>query len=284
MNTKRTITTLAAFATFQAAAFAQQAISSENQVISPEIHPDRTVTFRLRASMAKEVKLMGDWMPSSGWFPVAVPMERDSAGTWTYTSGVLNPELYIYSFLVDGLRVIDPSNAFVSRDIATLSSIFIIEGDQSDLYRVKDVPHGSVTRTWYHSPILDMDRRISIYTPPGYGTGGLDYPVLYLLHGAGGDEEAWLSLGRSSQIMDNLIADGMVEPMIMVMPNGNVSQDAAPGEGTQGYITPRFMVPGTMDGTFEKTFPEIMEFVENSYRVNEGRDQRAIAGLSMGGF
>lgn len=284
MKGKRIITSIAALAAIGTAAFPQQAITPGGPDVSPEIHPDRTVTFRLEAPGAKEVKLLGDWMPSTGWIPGSVPMLRDSGGIWTHTTGVLEPELYSYSFLVDGLRVNDPNNAFVSRDIATLSNIFLIGGERADLYSVREVPHGSVTRRWYPSPRLGMDRRISIYTPPGYESSGKDYPVLYLLHGAGGDEEAWLSLGRSAQIMDNLIADGMVEPMIMVMPNGNVSQDAAPGEGSRGFIKPRFMVPGTMDGTFEETFPEIMEFVENSYRVKPGKPNRAIAGLSMGGF
>jgi enterochelin esterase family protein len=129
-----------------------------------------------------------------------------------------------------------------------------------------------------------MDRRLTIYTPPGYETGSEKYPVLYLLHGAGGDEEAWMALGRLSQIMDNLIAAGKAEPMIVVMPNGNVIQDAAPGEGTDGYYKPQFMVPKTMDGTYEATFPDIMKFVESSYRVKADKANRAIAGLSMGGF
>ena len=137
---------------------------------------------------------------------------------------------------------------------------------------------------WYDSPGNKMDRRLTIYTPPGYEKSNEKYPVLYLLHGAGGDEEAWIALGRSAQILDNLIARGKAKPMIVVMPNGNVSQDAAPGEGNKGFYKPQFMAPRTMDGTYEATFMDIKTFVENNYRVKADKNNRAVAGLSMGGF
>lgn len=263
---------------------AQQALFGGQQIISPEINDNNSVTFRVMAPGANEVKISGDWMPYEGWMPGSVMMDKDDKGIWTYTTGVLEPELYGYSFLIDGFRTTDPGNAFVSRDVATLTSTFIIGGGQADLYRVNDVPHGSVTRRWYDSPGNGMDRRITIYTPPGYEESQEKYPVLYLLHGAGGDEEAWITLGRAAQIMDNLIAQGKAKPMIVVMPNGNISQEAAPGEGSAGFVKPQFMVPGTMDGTFEATFMDIINFMENSYRVKDGKANRAIAGLSMGGF
>jgi len=262
---------------------AQQAIGGQ-QTASPEIHEDRTVSFTLNAPGAAEVKITGDWMPVEGWAPGSEAMSKDEKGLWTYTTGALEPELYGYAFLVDGLRVNDPNNAFLSRDIATNTSIFLVEGGQADLYKVNDVSHGSVTRRWYDSPGLGMDRRITIYTPPGYEHSKKKYPVLYLLHGAGGDEEAWIALGRATQILDNLIAQGKVKPMIVVMPNGNVIQDAAPGEGAMGFVKPAFMVPKTMDGTFELTFVDIMNFVESAYRVKANKANRAVAGLSMGGF
>jgi enterochelin esterase family protein len=149
---------------------------------------------------------------------------------------------------------------------------------------VNDIPHGSLTRRWYNSPGLDKDRRITIYTPPGYEKSKDKYPVLYLLHGAGGDEEAWITLGRATQIMDNLIAKGKAKPIIVVIPNGNVSQQAAPGEGPRGFYKPQFMVPGTMDGTYEESFMDIINFVEGNYRVKAEKSFRAVAGLSMGGF
>lgn len=263
---------------------AQQAIGGGQEIVSPEIHENGTVTFSLQAPNAEEVKLTGDWMPAEGWVPGSEVMQKDENGTWTYTTELLESELYGYAFMVDGLRINDPNNAFLTRDIATNTNFFIIEGGQADLYTVNDVPHGSVTRRWYSSPGNDMTRRMTIYTPAGYEKARKKYPVLYLLHGAGGDEEAWMALGRATQILDNLIAQGKAKPMIVVMPNGNVIQDAAPGEGTQGYVKPAFMVPKTMDGTYEETFMDIVNFVESSYRVKANKSSRAIAGLSMGGF
>jgi enterochelin esterase-like enzyme len=271
-------------ATFALPASAQEALRGGTEIVSPEIHDDNTVTFRAQAPDAGQVRVSGDWMPAEGWTPGSAPMVKGENGVWTYTTEPLEPELYGYSLMVDGFRTLDPNNAFASRDIATLTSIFIIGGGRADLYRVNDVPHGSVTRRWYDSPGLGKDRRITIYTPPGYETSEDAYPVLYLLHGAGGDEEAWIELGRAAQIMDNLIVQGKAKPMIVVMPNGNVSQEAAPGEGSRGFYKPQFMVPGTMDGTFEETFMDIIRFVEESYRVKAEKANRAVAGLSMGGF
>ena len=263
---------------------AQQALSGGTQIVSPEIHEDHSVTFRIQAPEAGEVKLTGDWMPAEGWIPGSVLMSRGENGVWSFTTGVMEPELYGYAFLVDGVRTNDPNNVFVSRDIATNTNILLIPGEQADLYRVNDVPHGSLARRWYPSPGLDMMRRITIYTPPGYEDSRKKYPVLYLLHGAGGDEEAWNELGRASQILDNLIAQAKAVPMIVVMPNGNVSQQAAPGEGIRGYYKPQFMEPGTMDGSYEASFMDIVDFLEKSYRVKSNRAGRAVAGLSMGGF
>lgn len=129
-----------------------------------------------------------------------------------------------------------------------------------------------------------MSRRITIYTPPGYEESDQSYPVLYLLHGMGGDEEAWMTLGRTSQIADNLIAQAKATPMIIVMPNGNVSQEAAPGESALGLYKPQFQLPHTMDGKYEETFEEIIQFVDTQYRTIPEKAGRAIAGLSMGGY
>ena len=263
---------------------AQQALFGGTEIVSPEIHKDHTVIFRVQAPAAEAVKLSGDWMPYEGWVPGSVNMQKDENGLWSHTTEVLNPELYGYAYIIDGVRTNDPNNVFVSRDISTNTNIFLIEGGQADLYKVNDVPHGSVNHRWYDSPGLDMTRRITIYSPPGYETSKASYPVLYLLHGAGGDEEAWNELGRASQIMDNLIAQGNVEPMLVVMPNGNVSQQAAPGEGIRGYYKPQFMEGGTMDGSYEESFLDIVNFVESSYRVKADKESRAVAGLSMGGF
>ena len=164
---------------------AQEALFGGQQITSPEINSNNTVTFRVMAPNAKEVKISGDWMPFEGWVPGSVLMEKDEKGVWSYTTGILEPELYGYAFLVDGFRAADPNNAFISRDVATLTNILIIGSGQADLYRVNDIPHGSVTRRWYDSPGLGKNRRITIYTPPGYENSKGKYPVLYFLHGAG---------------------------------------------------------------------------------------------------
>jgi enterochelin esterase family protein len=212
-------------------------------------------------------------------------MQKDDNAVWKYTSGILPSELYNYNFIIDGVKTIDPANVYLTRDVSSIFNIFIIGGGQGDLYQAADVPHGSVSRCWYHSTRLGKDRRLSIYTPPGYENTKQKYPVLYLLHGAGGDEEAWLALGRSVQILDNLIAAKKAQPMIVVMTNGNVTQQAAPGEDARGFYKPSFMGGDTrMDGEFELSFPEIIDYVEAHFRVKADKAHRAICGLSMGGF
>ncbi|MCB0665899.1 MAG: esterase family protein, partial [Saprospiraceae bacterium] len=146
------------------------------------------------------------------------------------------------------------------------------------------VPHGTILHRWYDSPTLNMDRRITIYTPPGYEQSTKNYPVLYLLHGAGGDEDSWLMHGRVAQIMDNLISDGKAEPMLVVMPNGNVVQDGGYGQSSAGLSKPEFLLPRSMNGEFEASFSDIIKFIEGAYRVKNDMGNRAIAGLSMGGF
>ena len=273
-------------------AMAQQALFGGQDIKSPEINADKTVTFRLLAPNADTVRITGDFLPTekmkTQWGEFDAPgkalLKKDDKGLWSFTTEVLQPELYSYSFIIDGFKTTDPNNPFIVRDVASVTNIFIIGGGYADLYKVNDIAHGTVAKRWYDSPGLGMDRRITIYTPPGYETGKEKYPVLYLLHGAGGDEEAWITLGRTAQIMDNLIAQKKVKPMIVVMPNGNVIQDAAPGEGRDGFYKPQFMVPKTMDGTYEANFMDIIKFVESNYRVKAEKANRAVAGLSMGGF
>ena len=137
---------------------------------------------------------------------------------------------------------------------------------------------------WYHSVALDLDRRLTVYTPAGYETSGKRYPVFYLLHGMGGDENAWSELGRTAQIMDNLIAQGKAKPMIVVMTNGNDALEAAPGESSLGFTAPSMNLPKTMEGSFETAFPEVVKFIDKTYRTQANKKGRAIAGLSMGGF
>ncbi len=279
--------------------YAQEALWSGGDIISPEIHSDNSVTFRFVAPKAVRVQLTGDFLPTvkvqteRGEFDVPGPvdMKEGENGLREYTTGPLSSELYTYAFIVDGLRVSDPNNVYQVRDVASITNMFIIGGGQGDFYRVKDVEHGAVTRRWYDSPTLGVKRRITIYTPPGFETSRQSYPVLYLLHGAGGDEEAWMTLGRTSQILDNLIAEGKAKPMIVVMTNGNPTQQAAPGESKEGLVKPSMRGAGAReingrpvnDGAFEESFKDVIKFVESNYPVIKSKRGRAIAGLSMGG-
>lgn len=258
--------------------FAQQALWGGPQVTSPEINPDNSVTFRLHAPKAVRVQVVGDFDPGFAEM-------QEINGVWKYTTAPLAPELYSYSFVVDGLVIRDPANVYMNRDVASVTNIFIIGGGRADLYKVNDVPHGTVARVWYNSPTLGMDRRMTVYTPAGYEENKKQkYPVFYLLHGAGGDEEAWIALGRTAQILDNLIAQGKAEPMIVVMTNGNAGEQAAPGETHDGMRVPSMMQRGMMEGSFEMSFTDVVNFIENNYRVYKNKKNRAIAGLSMGGF
>ena len=258
---------------------AQQALWEDASVASPEIHADHTVTFRLRAPKAVRVQVTGDFQPA-----VADLTETD--GIWSYTTPEpLTSELYSYSFVVDGLKVNDPVNVFRLRDVGTVSDIFIVGNGTADLYRVNELPHGTLAKVWYVSPSVGATRRMTVYTPAAYDSNPRKrFPVLYLLHGMGGDENAWSELGRAAQILDNLIAQGKAEPMIVVMPNGNVDLEAAPGEGSNGFVRPTMALPRTMDACFEEAFPDIVKFVDSHYRTAPRKHARAIAGLSMGGF
>ena len=197
--------------------YAQQALWGGAPVVSPEIHDDNTVTFRLKAPKAVKVQVTGDFLPTQkittpfGEFdgPGVADLKEGKDGVWEYTTPEpLAPELYSYSFIVDDLKMMDPANVYMIRDVATVTNVFLIGGGRADLYKVNDVPHGTVSRIWYNSPTLKKERRLTVYTPAGYETSGKRYPVFYLLHGMGGDEEAWIALGRTSQILDNLIAQG----------------------------------------------------------------------------
>ena len=262
------------------AALAQQALWGGSKLISPEIHENKMVTFRIKAPKAVKVQVLGDFL-SKG----VADLVENKEGVWEYTtSEPLAPELYSYAFVVDGLKVNDPNNVYMIRDVATVNNIFIVGGERADLYMVNKVPHGSVAKVWYHSPSLGIDRRMTVYTPAGYETSGKRYPVFYLLHGMGGDENAWSELGRAAQILDNLIAQGKAEPMIVVMTNGNADLEAAPGESSLGYMPPTTRLGKTMEGSFETHFPEVVKFIDKNYRTKANKKNRAIAGLSMGGF
>ncbi len=252
-------------------------------VTSPIVNDDHTVTFRVRAPHAENVRVLGDWASNGGELAL-----RNAGEYWEATTEVLPSEMYMYRVEIDGVIGLDPTNPFVRRDVGTQFSIFYVTGGVGDYYLVRDVPHGSIIETWYPSVSSARDRRMSIYTPPSYGANTERYPVLYLLHGSGGDETAWVDLGHVARIMDNLIAEGKIEPMLVVMPNGNFAKTAAPGETSENLnyrpVMSDRIVGNYKDGQYELAFGEIIQYVESHYRVVADKHHRAIAGLSMGGF
>ena len=278
------LTTIFAIAVICITASAQQNVGfRQGAVISPEVNEDHTVTFRVNAPKATEVTVYGDWASEKG----ILKLEKNSEGIWEKTTATLPSEMYTYRVIIDGIAGLDPSNPFTRRDVGNVFSIFYVPDGAADYYLVQDVPHGNVTQTWYSSKGLGSDRRLSVYTPPCYEKGRKRYPVLYLLHGSGGDENAWLELGHAARIIDNLIAQGKVEPMIVVMPNGNSSKQAAPGETYENLSYRPAMtnqLKGYKDGRYEENFDEIVNFIDSRYRTVAKKDKRAVAGLSMGGF
>ncbi len=264
--------------------FGQQALGQRPRVKSPVVNADGTVTFNFYDPTAQQVSVVGDFAETQSR---TLNMTKQDNGVWTVTTGPLAPELYSYSLTVDGQRFIDPANSYVNRDISTLSNIFIVTKDAADkghLYQVNNVPHGTLSRVWYDSPTLGQQRRMTVYLPAAYD-GKKQFPVLYLLHGHGGDETAWGDLGRTSQIMDNLIAEGRAVPMIVVMPNGNPTCNAAPGWWHEGMYTPdgnAFNNRGAK-ASMEESFMDIVNYIDSHYKTIAKRSARAVTGLSMGG-
>lgn len=252
-------------------------------ITSPIVNDDGTVTFLLRAPLAQNVTVHGDWEANGG----LGQMKKDTGGIWTYTTGKLPSDLYMYSFEVDSVRILDPTNSFSYRDVGNLFSLFIINQGKGDYYSVNNVAHGNVSGIWYSSKQYQTQRKLTVYTPPGYDNSKNKYPVLYLLHGSGGDEQAWITLGRIPNIMDNMIAQGKIVPMIVVMPNGNPSKQAAPGETKENFSYRPVMshlLPDFGNGSYEMSFNEIVNFIDSRFRTMPEKSKRAVAGLSMGGF
>ena len=289
---------MAASLLWGAALFAQQALGPGTGIVSPEINADNTVTFRYYNPKAVTVEVSGDFLPSQKITYMMEGQERvweapgradlvEHNGLWTYTSAPLEGELYSYTLYVDGQKMMDPSNIYQNRDIATWTNIFTLSAEQGDkgwYYQVNDTPHGNVSKVWYDSPTLGMQRRMTVYTPAGYEKNTkTKYPVLYLLHGSGGDEDAWADLGRAVQILDNLIAEGKAEPMIMVMPNGVYFNQAAPGVAVNMFQPTMTNSRSQSTVEVENSFPDIIKYIESNYRVKKDKNSRAVAGLSMGG-
>ena len=244
---------------------------------SPEIAKDGAVTFKIKAPSADTVRLIIDTR-------VDTLMRRQGNDTWSITLRDLEPDLYMYYFTVDDMKVLDENNAQVLRDVKNVMNTFVLDPNGDHPVAVHDVPHGKVEAVWYDSPALGAKRRMMVYLPPGYDESRQKYPVFYLLHGTGGDETVWLEQGHAAQVLDNLIATGEAEPMIVVMPNGHPDTPAAAGMGPDNNYQPSFAHKQWMEGTFEQSFKDIMTWVDSHYRTRDSKRNRAIAGLSMGGY
>jgi enterochelin esterase-like enzyme len=249
------------------------------KVVSPEINTDNSVTFRVLSEKANEVSINGSWMG----FGKTLPLTKGDQGVWSVTIDPLPSTMYHYNFFIDGVAAIDPTNSHALRDGTRYASLLIVPGEESEVFQLNDTPHGNVSQVWYESPSLGVDRRMYVYTPPGYDSSQESYPVLYLLHGAGGDEDAWTSLGRANLILDNLIASGKSKPMLVVMTNGNAWQTSTLRD-TPGRPVPTRETRAQYQGKFEKSLVEdVVPYIEKNYRVKADKDHRALAGLSMGG-
>src|SRR6187455_638874 len=244
-------------------------------VVSPEVSSDRRITFRINAPQAQTVRVSGSDIPGLGQNGV---MTKSEGGVWSFTSAPVPPGAYRYNINVDGVTVIDPRNPLTSVSNNNVWSLALVSG--SDIFDTKDVPHGAVASITYYSTPLARHRRMHVYTPPGYEANSAKYPVFYLLHGAGDSDEAWTSVGRAGIILDNLIAAGKAQPMIVVMPAGHTN---GPTPGVGAPAPPLTIAQGEADEFTQDFTAAIRPYIEKHYRVRPGRENRAIAGLSMGG-
>jgi enterochelin esterase-like enzyme len=237
------------------------------QFVSPEVLPDQRVAFRIYAPQARAIRLSGSDIPGVGRDTQLIKGEQE---VWEVTLGPLGAGAYRYNFNVDGVATIDPRNPAISESNNNVWSLVYVPG--SDLFDTRPVPRGAVAEVTYHSAALGKYRRMHVYTPPGYESGTGRYPVFYLLHGAGDNDDAWSSVGRAGFILDNLIAAKQARPMVVVMPAGHTSR--GPGSPIGRAATAEFVSDFTT---------AVMPYIEKHYRVLTDRANTAIAGLSMGG-
>jgi enterochelin esterase family protein len=251
------------------------------EIRSPEVVADGRVTFRLLAPKATEVLVQGNWKGGRG-----LAMTKDDSGLWSVTTPALQPELWAYTFSVDGVRTLDPSNYNVARDGVGFMNTVLVLGEASAVFQARPVPHGTMATMWVPSAAVKTPRRMFVYTPPGYEDRSTRYPVLYLLHGSGGDEEAWPVMGIANVIMDNLIAEGKAKPMIVVMPNAYWNEIASLDVAGPRIAPPPGVGSGAgavgYDANERDIVNDLIPFVEKHYRTLTGRENRALAGLSMG--
>ena len=241
------------------------------QVISPEVHADHKITFRIKAADARQVALTGGPILLALSAKDPIPFIKGIDGVWSLTVGPVKPNIYVYRLLLDGVAIADPNNTFTGSSNQPGYSNVIVHGDGPAFYDALNVPHGAVSRHIYHSEVLKGEREIFVYTPPGYSSK-MRYPVLYLLGGSGELASGWTLDGRASFIADNLIAAGKMTPMIIAMPNNQVLHRSDPKHVEQTYML------------FENELrKQIVPFVDKVYSTIADRRSRAIAGLSMGG-
>lgn len=240
-----------------------------SQLTSPVVHSDRRVTFAVRAPEAKTVLLKG--LLGKG----SLPLHRGTDGVWTMTTEPLAPDLYSYLFEIDGADQLDLHNRDVKKWLS-LENQFEVPGDPPLLHEATNVPHGVLHQHWYHSKTTGSQRRVFVYTPPSYNQESPDYPALYLLHGYGDDESAWLEVGRAQFIVDNLLARRKIRPLVVVMPSGHpLKLDRTQPFDDYADRNVKWMEQDLLN--------DLEPFVQQSYRISRERSQRAIAGLSMGG-
>ena len=245
------------------------------RLVSPEVHPDQSVTFRFRAPNAQGV-LLG----LEGTKPV--PMEKDDQGVWSLTTAPLESDYYGYSFIADGVGLIDPLNPLLKPNLISTQSMVHVPGPASLPWEVNDVSHGVLHHHFYKSGVVGDERDFYVYTPPGYNPRAKPrYPVLYLLHGFSDDASGWTAVGRANVIIDNLIAQGKVKPMLVVMPLGYGAPEIVAG-GFGGFRDDALR-QRNFDRFTQALLSEVIPQVESAYHVIANRNSRAIAGLSMGG-
>ncbi|MBE6280593.1 MAG: esterase [Bacteroides sp.] len=245
------------------------------RVLSPEVHANQTVTFRYLAPNAQKVELNGQFLKKN------LQMVKDENGIWTVTTGKIKPDIYPYEFIVDGVRVADPNNVDIFPNENFKGSLLDVKGKNPSLQDLQPVPHGKVIYSFYHSNTLDLERPLLIYTPAEYYENPTKkYPVLYLIHGMTDTHETWYKVGRMNYILDNLIAQGKAEPMIVVMPYANAMP--ALMKKNPGMRIDMRNIMGT-DMFTNEMLKEIIPFIEKNYRVRSERESRAIAGFSLGG-
>lgn len=259
------VLTLCVFASAPASAQAPRS----PQIDSPVVHPDRTVTFRFRAPNAKQVELSAQFLKGNR------PLTVDTNGVWSITVGPVEPNLYPYNFVVDGIAVSDPNNQDLFPNERFKASLVDIPADPPSLHSIRNVPHGAVTYCYYESKTLGRTRPLIVYTPPGYRDDRKKYPVFYLVSGTTDTEETWFKVGRVNCILDNLIAQKKAVPMIVVLPYGNMLMGTPP---------PTSMQAADMYKAFnDELVGSILPYVETHFRVHRDRQKRAIAGFSRGG-